>query len=348
MKSKQCHCPNRSDRLRGGPVIRSGQRCLALSIWAVMVVSLTADAQDVPTRYLTDLGDPPISEIIGYLPINERLAIAADYNGGLYLIESDRRTRKINASGAGPCENRQVSSFTVVGDTVFVLDKWSSRITGYLISSGRCVSEITHEELYNYSSVTRMGGWFYVVRTRYNNGMPSEEPLLFRIGDAETLEPLALTIADLDADLLMTHVQLGPEFAQTRVRNGLMYFLLPLSQRVWRFNPTTEEVTYISLSNRSPDISEHSESIDYSRMGDAIFSSEHELDLFLLEEQLAVLSYFENRMWIGLYSYAGDLIAKGPVDRLVQFAEADALYDLVPTGMEDNFYEIRPVPLPDP
>ena len=334
MKFNLWHCPTQSDRLSGGPVIRSGQRCLALSIWAVMVVSLTANAQDGPTRYLTDLGDPPIGEIVGYLPIDEGSAIAADHTGGLYLFEADQRTKQINVTGEGPCETRRVESFTVVGDTVFVLDNRARRIIGYSISSGRCLYEISNQSLNReVGSMARIGGWFYVVRTGYTSVVPLEEPLLFRVSDAATLEPLGLTLADLEADLLPFFLSMAPRTSQARVRDGLVQFLLPLSQRVWRFDPSTKEVTHIGLSNSSGDISKYSELRDPSQMVKAFGVVEHDLDLFLLDEYLAVQSLFEGELWLGLYSYTGDLIAKGTVDKQVHFAEAGALFALVSTGM---------------
>ena len=321
---------------------------MVLSVWAVLAVSLTASAQDVPTRYLTDLDDPPIGDIVGYLPVDASSAIAADHTGALYLIESDQRTRQINVAGEGPCETSRVASFTVVGDTVFVLDSRSSRIIGYAISSGSCVLEITHSGLRGVSSIARIGGWFYVVRTGYTSVMPLEEPLLFRVSDAAVLEPLTLTIADLEADLLMTPVQYGRRISQVRMKDGLMYFLLPLSQRVWRFDPSTKEVTHIGLSNASGDISRFSESLDPSQMVEAFSLLEQDIDLFLYDDHLAVLSLFEDEWRLGLYSYTGDLIAKGTIDQQVRFAEADALFALVSTGLDDRIYEIQPVALPDP
>ena len=324
-------------------------RWMVLSIWAVLAVSLTASAQDAPTRYLTDLGDPPISSITGYLPINERMAIAADNKHGLYLFEADQRTKRINVTGEGPCETNRVASYTVVGDTVFVLDSSSRKIIGYSVSSGRCLYEIRNPSLdISVGGMARIGGWFYGVRIMYTSVSALEEPLLFRVSDAETYEPLPLTIADLQADLLMTPRLVVHLRSQVHVRDGLMYFLLPFSQRVWRFDPTTQQVTYISLSNASGDISRFSDSLDPADFEEAFDILEHDLNLFLLDEYLAVLSRYEREWWLGLYSYTGDLIAKGTVDKQVQFAEADALFTLVSTGMEDNFYEIQTVPLPDP
>lgn len=196
-------------------------------IICIAVATCTAAAQE--GRFLVDDGSPPMSAVIGYSVIEENRAIAVDNDAGLFLIESDRRTKKIGLAGDGPCAIRRVSSFTVVQDTVFVLDNRQGRITGYSISTGECVTEIVLPELTEVTSLSRVGGWFYLVRTRYTSVSSPDQVLLYRLGTTRTLEPLNLTIGDLSSDRLLTSVRLGRRTSHIRIKDGALYFLLPFS-----------------------------------------------------------------------------------------------------------------------
>ncbi len=316
-----------------------------MSCFGIFVGGSTA-AQDKATRYVSDDGIPPISAIIGYSVIGADSAIAIDNTESIFLLESDRRTKKIGQNGDGPCEVWDVTSFAVVGDTIFVLDSSLGRITGYSISSGDCTAEVVHPELTAFSAIGKAGGWFYLVRTKYISVAPPEEPLLYRFSASGVLESLDLTIADLETDLLMVPVRIGRGVRQLREKDGAFYFLLPFSHRVWRYDTRTRRVSSISLVNDSPDISQYSNSTDPATISRIVPQLEFESNLFLLGDHLAVLSNFERKWKLGLYSYSGDLLVKDAVSDQIIFEEGSNYYTLIETESETNPYAIRVVDPP--
>ena len=284
-----------------------------------------------------------MSAVIGYVDIGAGRAIAVDNNAGLFLIESDRRTATIGLAGDGPCAIRRVASFAIIKDTLFVLDNRQGRIIGYYIPTGDCVADVTRPNLTEFDGLSRVGGWYYLVATKYTSATPVDRPLLYRMDDTGEPEPLDLAVGDLEADRLLVSIQFGRRTRQIRVKDGMLYFLLPLSHRVWRFDTRSGEVSHVSLSHDSPDISSHSESADPKVISEVMSRLEAELDLFLLEDHFAVLSNFRSRWRVGLYSYVGDLIAKGEVPHHVDFESGGRFYSLKETESEPNIYEILDV-----
>ena len=306
-----------------------------------------AIAQDEGLRYLTDVGTPPISAVISYTPIGGNTAVVVDNADNIFQVISDQLTTLIAQGGAGPCELQEVTSYTVSSDTLYVLDAQQSRITGYHISSGDCTAEINLPELARFSSIGRVGGSFYLARTKYTSVSPSDETLLYRLSASGTLEPLGLTVADLEADLLITFGRIGRRISRIKEKDGVLYFLLPLSHRVWRYDTRTDQVSSIILPNKSPDISEYSNSTDPETIGRVLIGLEMELDLFLIDDYIVVMSNFQRQFQLGVYSYSGDLVVKD-VSRPVDFAERGSLYFLKETDSESTPYSIQAVALPQP
>ena len=221
-----------------------------------------------------------MSGVIGYSEIGQGRAIAVDNDAGLFLIESDHRNTKIGMAGEGPCEIRQVSSFAVVQDTLFVLDNRQGRIIGYSISTGACVDEVTDSDLTDVSSLSSVNGSYYLVSAKYTSMTPPDWPLLFRMGAGGGLEPLDLAVEDLEADRLLVSVTIGRRTSQIRVKDGELFFLLPFSHRVWKYDTRTLEVSSIELAHDSGDISGYAQSADPNDISEAISRLESEWDLF--------------------------------------------------------------------
>ena len=176
---------------------------------------------------------------------------------------------------------------------------------------------------------------------------PSDETLLYRLSASGTLEPLGLTVADLEADLLITFGRIGRRISRIKEKDGVLYFLLPLSHRVWRYDTRTDQASSIILRNESPDISEYSHTTDPEAIGRVLIGLETELDLFLIDDYIVVMSNFQRQFQLGVYSYSGDLVVKG-VSRPVDFAERGSLYFLKETDSESTPYSIQAVALPQP
>ena len=144
-------------------------------ICLVFSVPMSASAQNPTPRYLVDDGDPPMSAVIGYATIGSDSAIVVDNTHGIFLFVSDRREKIIGQRGRGACEHQRVKSFSVDGDTIFVLDNQLGRIIGYSIHSGDCVSEIGMPELSDFAQIGRFDNRFYLAKTEYTSASASDD-----------------------------------------------------------------------------------------------------------------------------------------------------------------------------
>ena len=249
-------------------------------------------SSDTEPRYLTDEGTPPMMSVIKYAPVSDGLALVVDADDGLFVIESDRRTQMIGRRGTGPCEFEEITSMSVVGDTVFVLDREQTRIVGYSIDAGDCLADLSHPRLIEFTKIGRSDGWYYLLKSKVSSLFPSDLVLLHRIDDAGTHEPLGLTPSDLQADLLMHPVQRGTWNGEIQVRNKNLYFTIPLTHRVWSYNTQSGEVSSFELEHSSIDISGYAD-MDNSTVPEILPKLEFESAPFLFEDHLSVQTYYD-------------------------------------------------------
>lgn len=314
-----------------------------LLIFIVALSAQVASAQEAVVRYITDDDTPPISAIEGYIPLGPDSAIVADNTGALFLLVSDRKVRVIGQQAAGPCAHTDVTSFAVAGDTVFVLDRRLGRITGYEINSGTCLMEVRNPELSRFRRLGRLGGWFYLVDTNYSAATPEGESLLYRINASSMLESLALTKSSIAANLMPMPLVFGRSLVYIKDADGILFLVLPQTHRIWKYNTRNAAVSFIELEHDSPDFGPVK---DFSQASEVLSEIEMELDLFLLADQIAVFSTGAEGVRLSLYSYEGDLMARGPVSETPMFSSGNKLYALVSTESESQPYEIRVVEPP--
>lgn len=313
-------------------------------IFIAVLFALDAAAQEDVVRYITDDDSPPISDIEGYIPIGPDSAIVADNTGALFLLVSDRKVRVIGQQAEGPCAHMDVTSFAVVGDTVFVLDRRLGRITGYAINSGTCLVEVANPELTSFRRLGRVGGWFYLVATSYSATTPEGESLLYRMNASGKLESLALTRSSIEANLMPMPLLFGRSLVYIKDADGILFLVLPQTHRIWKYNTRNGAVSFFELEHDSPNFGPLK---DFSQARKALSEIEMERDLFLLADHIAVYSTETGEgARLSLYSYDGDLIARGPVSETPMFSSGNNLYALVSTESESQPYEIRVVEPP--
>ena len=296
----------------------------------IFIVALSAQfavAQEDVVRYITDDDNPPISDIEGYFPIGSDSAIVADNTGALFLLVSDRKIRMIGQQSEGPCAHTDVTSFVVAGDTVFVLDRRLGRITGYAINSGTCLMEIRNPELSSFRRLGRVGGWFYLVATSYSATTPEDESLLYRMNASSKLESLALTKSSIAANLMPMPLLFGRSLVYIREAEGVLFLVLPQTHRIWKYNTRNGAVSFFELEHDSPNFGPVK---DLAQASKVISEIEMERDLFLLTDHIAVFSTGAGDARLSLYSYEGDLIARGPVSETPMFSSGTRWYPLIP------------------
>ena len=316
------------------------------AVCLVFSIQVSASAQNPKPRHLVDDGNPPMSAVIGYAAIGTDSAIVVDNTHTIFLFISDRREKIIGQNGSGACEHQRVTSFSVDGDTIFVLDNQLGRIIGYSVHSGDCVSEIGRSEFSEFAQIERFENRFYLAKTKYNSASSSNENLFYYLDLDTQLQPLGLTIGDLKADLLLAPVRMSRRIPKIKSKGDKLYFILPFSHRVWHYDPQTDAFSSFILRNGSPDISRYATSVDPENLAKLLPQLELELDLFLLENEVLVMSHFESQFILRSYSYDGDFISEEVGVNHIDFEEDGSLYSLRATDSETELYLIESVDLP--
>ena len=280
-----------------------------------------------PERYIIDDADPPISGIRAYSPLGADSALIVD-SEGIFLLVSDRRVGTLGTLGEGACEFQGVTSFSVVGDTVFVLNRLQGRLLGYSIRSGECLSEFISQELTKFSAMIRVGGSFYFTMNSVNAATASEAVLLSKMDTHGNLTPLNFRKSDLGVDLLPIPVR-TPRLAQIKEKDGVIYFLLPSTNKVWTYNTLEDQVSHFDLVHDSPDISNMSDSRDLAAISEVVGKVELEMDIFLFDGHFVVASRNESGWMRSRYSYSGELLAREEVSGDLHLEEDGEFYELV-------------------
>ena len=297
---------------------------------------------DSPGRYVIDEGTPPIAAINGYTPLRGDTVLVVDNKDEIFLVVSDRRVGMIGTKGAGPCEYQDVMSYSVAGDTLFVLDRRLGKIVGYSVRDGACLSEFTDPLLTHFSGMSKVGQWFYVTMSSYSTPLDPETVLLYKLSAAGAFIPLELRKSDLDADLLMMPIKAG-RLKHIKERDGVIYFLLPLTHKVWSYDVHDGSVSYFDLIHDSADIGAHANSTDLAAAAAIVGEIEMGIDLFLLDEYIAVGSNIRGKWMRSLYSYAGELQAREEVSGDMVFEEGGVFYKTVSQDDEIRSFLIAPI-----
>lgn len=298
---------------------------------------------DSPERYIFDDADPPISGIRAYTPLGADSALIVDLEG-FFLIVSDRRVSTFGTLGEGACEFQSITSFSVVGDTVFVLDHRQGRLLGYSIRSGECLSEFISQELTQFSAMIRVGKSFYFTRNSVNAATAPEAVLLSKMDTQGNFTPLDLRKPDLGVDLLPMSLS-TPRLAQIKEKDGVIYFLLPLTHKVWTYNILEDQVSHFDLVHDSPDISNMSDSRDLAALSEVVGKIEIEVDIFLSDTHFVVVSRNEGGWMRSRYSYSGELIAREEVSGDLHLEEGGKFYELVAIDDLPRAFVFTPIEL---
>lgn len=331
------------------PAVRAAVARLPGDAATIMVLIFSAclgiatDGMAQSKQYILDQGVPPISDIRSYTIIAGDSSLVFDRDNGIFVLASNVRKDRIGAIGQGPCEFQDVTSYAVVEDTVFVLDRSSSKIVGYSIQDNTCLQETIDPGLVSFSSVVRVGSSFFLGRNSVNAAMDSNTALLVELTESGEFKDLGLRKSDLEADLLMVPMR-SQRTQRIKEKNGVIYFLLPYSHRVWSYDVRSDRIGHIALTHGSGDISGYATATDFNSIGKAIQEIEKEIELFLLDEQVAVFSLMGNKWILRSYSYSGTLLAEHDVTlQNIFFEDRGVFYALDSTEDEDRPYQVIPV-----
>ncbi len=282
---------------------------------------------------------------MAYVPLGPDSALAIDNREAAFLLVSDERVAMIGSIGAGPCQHTDITSFATEGDTLFVLDRRLGRVVHYSISRGECTGEVNSPDLAGLTGMATAGGSWYFIDEGYAAPTDPEEPLAFAQHGGGDLVPLDLSKADLEADMLAMPVMMPGRFKQIRGRQGRIYFVLPYSHRLWNYNVRSDAVSFFELEHDSADISAYAEETDFAQVAEVLPAIEFHLNLFLLEDHVAIQSRVRNEWMLGVYTFVGDLVFRQELPRKIEFVRDGAFFGLESTMDEARPYRIEPVPV---
>ena len=134
--------------------------------------------------------------------------------------------------------------------------------------------------------------------------------------------------SDLGIDLLPTPIR-TPRLAQIKEKDGVIYFFLSHTHKVWAYNILEDQVSHFDLVHDSPDISNMSNSRDIAAISEVAGEIELEMDIFLFDDHLVVGSRNESGWMRSQYSYSGELLAREEVSGDLHLEEGGEFYELV-------------------
>ena len=229
-----------------------------------------------------------------------------------------------------------------------MLNRPQGRLLGYSIGSGECLSEFISQELSKFSAMIRVGSSFYFTMNSVNAATDPETVLLYRMDTQGNFTPLDLRKLDLGVDLLSVPVR-NLRLAQIKEKDGVIYFLLSTTHKVWAYNILEDQVSHFDLVHDSPDISNMSDSQDLMALFEVLEEMESERDVFLFDDHFVVGSLagtVNDGSWMrSRYAYSGELLAREEVSGDMHLEEGGEFYELVAIDDLPRAFVFTPIEL---
>ncbi|MCY4673811.1 MAG: hypothetical protein OXD43_08640 [Bacteroidetes bacterium] len=185
---------------------------------------------------------------------------------------------------------------------------------------------------------------FYFTRNSVNAATDPETVLLYRMDTKGNFTPLNLRKSDLGIDLLPIPIRTG-RLAQIKEKDGVIYFFLSHTHKVWAYNILEDQVSHFDLVHDSPDISNMSDSPNLAAISEVVNKIEFETDIFLFDDHLVVASRNESGWMRSQYSYSGELLAREEVSGDLHLEEGGEFYELVAIDDLPRAFDFTPIEL---
>ncbi len=320
---------------------------------ATVVVAVLGSCEKEKSDNVTLVGEPervvlldsksPLGEIMSMRSYSKDRILVLDNTHTLQLFRNKRGEGIVGVKGRGPCEYNMAMNFSVLDDTLYVLDKSGGKIVWYSMKTNSCLGEIVNAELTNWSSLVRLQGKFYLIFSEFTAGMNLSKRMLCVMDDYGQMKSLGLPFRQLDADPFIAPLMIKQPI---KMRDETIYFFFPTCRNLFAFNTKTESMSKIELRLEGFGGQRNRTVTDAIEIGKRIKNSlEIPFGLYLLKEHICVASKIGEKWYLRFYKYSGqyhaELLCKGPVFEVTDSSFSRYEVSLNPIDADHPFIIIK-------
>ena len=231
-----------------------------------------------------------------------------DNLSNISLFVANKFNKTVGIKGKGPGEYYRVTSFYVNSDTLFILDRSLSKIIWYNIKTNKFIGEIVNNKLIEFRSFVCINGIFYLFYTEYSMLTNLVKPIIYTLAPKGKLDPLQLHFKDLDIVASIAPLSIASPIETKKI---IIYFVLPLCDRVWMYNIKTKEITSFKIKLDVPKGNELRSISNANELFSLVKNKiEFVFGLYTLDKYIAIVSKQGADNFIKYYSYSGNYIGK--------------------------------------
>jgi len=210
--------------------------------------------------------------------------IVYDSARNLFAARGSAHLEPFGEAGDSPCTYRSASAFAYAYPHLYLVDMTRTQMLTYDIRSLECVDDFQAESLRQVFGLAVHEGALFGVRSIVTSSIEDSTPLLFRYDDgAET----ALSVTKGDVPVDWPPIPIGARIP-LESDGQYLYFVIPLTDQLIRYAPTSDSFDTFSLELSSVTLPEGD---DAMAMMEALNNqSEIVFGLVVLDRYLAVTS----------------------------------------------------------
>lgn len=207
--------------------------------------------------------DAPLDAVHFVEPVGQDSLVIADGTGRLVLFVDGMYATDLGEQGRGPCEHQSILATDHYETLLFGLDRGQQRLLAYDSASGECVGQIQSANIRRTTGLASTESNLFLARGQYTSQTEPGTPLFFLVEREQAAEDepaegsvvveTSFTLADLDP--LSFPVPLSVR-TPVETHGPSVYFALPLSPKIIRYNRETERFSSFEMDLSLPASSE--------------------------------------------------------------------------------------------
>lgn len=250
-------------------------------------------------------------------------------------------------TGDGPCEHGSVNDFSILGDSLYVLDRGQSKYIKYDLSnssSNNCF-EIVDENVGGLFGIQPFPEGTYFIRGALSSSMDPSMPVLYKYNKKDqVIEPAGVNINDLNIHLSGAPLRLSMATAKN---DDSFLFYLPLTKKVFKYNAESESLESIGIDIYIAEDQRIHEIRDFQKLN-TLLSEEVEVvfRMFAMKNRFA-LGYQRGKgedkiRGLKIYDYEGNLLADHTFANRVVYVNEENLMTLeLDVNKNENPYSLN-------
>lgn len=207
--------------------------------------------------------ESPLDAVHFVEPVGQDSLVIADGAGRLALFVDGAYATDLGKQGRGPCEHQSILTTGRYASLLFALDRGQQRLLAYDSESGACLGQIQSSDLRRATGLASTESNLFLARGQYTSQTEPDTPLFFRVereqeaedepAEGSVVVETSFTLADLDP--LSFPVPLSVR-TPVETHGASVYFALPLSPKIIRYNRETERFSSFEMDLALPASSE--------------------------------------------------------------------------------------------